>query len=93
MLLAADADVLSRLVALRVVARTEPWELDADSLSLIRGALLEERWGDAVVAWIGATGDAVDAYPDEDVWTSGQLDEEAASLEIRMAPIFNDASP
>jgi hypothetical protein len=91
--LATNADVLSRLVALLVVAPTDPRELEANSLSLIREALLEERWGDAVLAWIEATGEAVDAYPDDDVWTEERLDEEAASLEIRMARIFDETRP
>ena len=89
-LLASNADVLSRLVALKVVARTDPHEIDSVRLEQIRVALLDARWADAVVAWIGATGQPVDGYPDEDVWTEQRLDEEMASLEIRMQRIFND---
>jgi hypothetical protein len=88
--LATDAEVLSRLVALLVVARTEPRELDPESLGLIRDALLEERWGDAVLGWIEAMAEPVDAYPDEEVWTDGRLDAEAAALEIRMSRIFDE---
>jgi hypothetical protein len=86
--LASDEDVLSRLVALRVVARSDPADLSAGSVDRIREALLEERWGDAVAEWIDATGEAVDAYPDEDVWSESQLDTETASLEIRLERIF-----
>lgn len=86
--LASNEDVLSRLVALRVVARSNPRELSAEAVERIRKALLEERWGDAVVEWIAATGDAVDAYPDEGVWTESELDAETAALEIRLAQIF-----
>jgi hypothetical protein len=50
--------------------------------------LLEERWGDAVFLWMEATGSVVDAYPDEDVWTEERLDQDRASFEIRIAPIF-----
>jgi hypothetical protein len=88
--LASDDNVLSRVVALRVVARSDPTELPEGSVDRIREALLEERWGDAVVEWIGATGEAVDGYPDEEVWTESRLDAETASLEIRLAPIFED---
>ena len=89
--LASNADVLSRLVALRVVARTHPRDVGVVDVDRIREALLEARWGDAVLAWIEATGQAVDAYPDEQVWTEGRLDEESASLEIRLQRIFEDA--
>ena len=88
--LASDEDVLSRLVALRVVARSAPGDLTEGSVERIRAALLEERWGDAVAEWIDVTGEAVDAYPDEDVWSEARLDAETASLEIRLARIFVD---
>lgn len=86
-LLAENADVLSRLVALRWVAQTPPTAL-GDQVEGIREALLEERWGDAVFLWMEATGMIVDAYPDEDVWTEERLDHDRASFEIRMAPLF-----
>jgi hypothetical protein len=34
----------------------------------------------------------VDVYDDVEVWTDEALDEDHAALEIRMAPIFGDAS-
>lgn len=86
-LLAENGDVLSRLVALRWVAQTSPSAL-GNQLGPIRDALLEERWGDAVFLWMEATGAVVDAYPDEDVWTEERLDQDRASFEIRLAPIF-----
>jgi hypothetical protein len=88
--LASDEDVLSRLVALTVVARSDPRELSHGDVARVREALLEERWGDAVAEWIGATGEAIDAYPDEYVWSESQLDAETASLEIRLERIFRD---
>jgi hypothetical protein len=88
--LAEDHEVLSRLVALRVVARSRPEEVGG-AVDDIREALLDERWADAVAIWIEATGDALDAYPDEDVWTNERLDSERAALEIRVAPIFEEA--
>jgi hypothetical protein len=88
----AESDsVLSRLVALRLVARTRPNDLaERADLVEIRRALLDERWSDAVFRWMEATGEIVDAYPDEDVWTAAQLDAERASLETRLAPIFEE---
>jgi hypothetical protein len=64
--------------------------LDPASLETIREALLEERWADAVFAWMDATGEIVDAYPDEPVWSDQQLTSERTALELRMAPIFQD---
>lgn len=88
----ADSDAtLSRLLALRLVARTDPSVLAARGvLDAVRDALLEEEWADAVVMWMAATGEIVDAYPDELLWTEQALDADAASMEIRVAPVFND---
>jgi hypothetical protein len=91
--LAESPEVLSRVLALEVVAQTRPQELShrPGLLEKIREALLEERWADAVFSWIDATGEAVDAYPDEPVWSERRLDIEKASLEIRVAPVFEEA--
>ena len=88
----AESDaVLSRVVALRLVARTRPSEFrEPADLIEIRRALLDERWSDAVFRWMEATGEVVDAYPDEEVWTAAQLDAERTSLETRVTPIFED---
>ncbi len=87
--LAESEAVLGRLVALRLVARTSPEAVsDPELLIEIRRALLEERWADAVVGWMHATGETVDAYPDERLWNSARLDADYASMEIRLSPIF-----
>jgi hypothetical protein len=88
--LAADAEVLGRVLATQVVARTAPADIGAGHAAIIREALLDERWGDAVAAWIAATGDVVDAYPDDQIWTEEQLDAELAHLEISLSPIFDE---
>jgi hypothetical protein len=86
--LAEDATVLSRVLAVRVVARLHPRDASPDVIERIREALLEERWGDAVGEWIALTDEPVDAYPDEVVVSADELDDDAASFAIRMAPIF-----
>jgi hypothetical protein len=88
--LAEDATVLSRVLAVELVAATTPSTLSRIDLESMRRALLEERWADAVTQWISATGIYVDAYPSERVWNERQLDEERAGLELRVAPIFDD---
>lgn len=88
--LASDEAVLSRAIALEIVAKSDPGRLNSNDVGRIRGALLDERWSDAVLVWMDATGGIVDAYPDEPVWTERQLDAERMALELRMAPIFRD---
>lgn len=88
---AENADVLSRVLALELVARTPAARVSNEArLERMRAALLEERWADALVDWIDETDRVVDAYPDELTWTDARLDLEQASLEIRMAPLFSD---
>jgi hypothetical protein len=92
--LARSDSVLGRMVALRVVARTSPDDLQSSGLlAEIRSALLEERWGDAVALWMQATGEIVDAYPDEEIWTDDDLSDERAVMEIRVARIFEGTRP
>ena len=91
---AQDHDVLGRVLALQVVARERPETFgDPETVANVREALLEERWADAVFGWMTITGETVDAYPDEELWTSTALDGSRASFEIRMAPIFVDPDP
>lgn len=90
--LAENAAVVSRLIALKVVAREDPAVFPAGRIGVIRDALLEERWADAVVAWMNATDTFIDVYEEYvPVWTEDDLDADLASMEIRMARIFDDS--
>ena len=89
---ASDAEVLTRLVALKVVATTNPARLPEGLLQDIQTALLDERWGDAVTQWMRATGETLDAYPDEEVWSAESLESDLAVFEVRMARIFNETN-
>ncbi len=60
--LAEDIEVLQRVLAFELVARTDPGELAPGGAEELRQALLEERWGDAVVMWMELRGVAVDVY-------------------------------
>ncbi len=90
---ASSPEVLTRVLALRVVAQTHPDVVEVGDLANIREALLAGEWDRAVGAWIGSVGDPIDAYPDDEVWTEERIEAETASLEIRMAPIFDGYSP
>lgn len=92
--LAEDARVLSRALALTLVAQLPAERVSTTArLEEMRQALLEERWADALVSWMEETETAVDVYDETPrVWTETELDEEQASMEIRMAPLFGNAS-
>lgn len=87
--LAENVEVLGRLLALHVVARTPAAKVGGRA-EPIRRALLEERWGDAVLAWMSATDNVVDGYDDEHVWTEERLEREFADFELRLSPLFQD---
>ena len=90
--LASSVAVLGRLLALNLVARADPNDFRRQgTLTDVRAALLEERWADALVHWMEATGSVVDGYPDEVVWTDARLDSESTALELRVARVFGDA--
>ncbi len=90
---ATDEFVLTRVLALKVVARAQAASLSERHLALVRDALLEERWADAVEAWVTATGTRLDAYPDEELWTAEAVGDELLSMQIRLSPIFEDPPP
>ena len=93
MFLASDAGVLSRLLGLELVAKTPASAfVDIEQLDAVRRALLGERWAEAVLTWMEATGNTVDVYDGwPRVWTDADLDDERASLEIRISPLFVDS--
>jgi hypothetical protein len=90
--LATGADVISRALALNLVAQMPANEVSSPvRLKEMREALLQERWADALAVWIEETGTPVDVYPDSPrVWSEADLDADKASMEIRMAPLFSE---
>lgn len=90
--LAEDSATISRVLALHLVAQLPGSRVGSPArLKEMRDAVLEERWADAVVAWIEETGTAVDVYEGAPkVWTGSDLNAEAATLELRLAPLFQD---
>jgi len=80
---AEDPDTLHRVLALEVVAATPGATLSVGRREAIRGALLEERWGDAVVDWMEVTNSVIDVYegPVEAITaTAGMGDGQTANL-------------
>jgi hypothetical protein len=86
--LAEDLESLNWVLALRLIATTPGGALSPDLRQELRRALTEERWGDAVVAWIERTGVPVDVYPSMDLYQTGDV--ELGSLELQFQPLFGD---
>lgn len=86
---AEDLDVLQRALALRLVARTSSDRLARPDRDTLRTALLEERWGDAVHAWILHTGIPIDVYT-ERVLSSEDLPADLIGAQLQFAPLFRD---
>lgn len=88
--LAENEHVISRLLALKLVASAQPDVFSESELAEVRDHLLHERWADAVFLWMTATDTYVDVYPEYvQVWTETDLDREMAAMAIRMSRIFN----
>ena len=87
---ADDVDTLHHVLALQVVAATPGATIAPSRRERIREALVEERWGDAVVGWIEVTGIPVDVYGSGlEVWTADRFAEpDEAGLELRLRPLF-----
>jgi len=60
-LLADSEETLSKVIALRWIGEWVP--PDDVSAAPVREAILQERWSDAVVGWMEATGEVLDIYP------------------------------
>ena len=85
--LADDIDVLHRVLALEVVARTDP-ALLGEAAPSIRDALLEERWGDAVVAWIRSVGTGIDVYDGKSIYTADDLPADLIGAQLQFTRLF-----
>ena len=90
--LADDIDVLHRVLALEVVARTDPALLGDETLP-IRDALLEERWGDAVVAWIRTVGTGIDVYDGKSIYTADDLPIDLIGAQLQFTRLFGGEAP
>ncbi|MEE9414460.1 MAG: hypothetical protein V3V01_04185 [Acidimicrobiales bacterium] len=88
--LADTVDVLSRVLALEVVARTNPTTLRPGAVDSLRTALLEERWADALSDWIDLTGTVVDVYTYLHVYSNERLPPETIGAQLQFAPLFRD---
>jgi hypothetical protein len=83
---AEDLATLNWVLACQLVATTPGRDLPVGERDALRVALAEERWGDAVFAFIDRTGIAVDVY--ESIELFGPADLEVGPLELQLTPLF-----
>lgn len=89
--LAEDVDVLQRLLALELVADTDPAELTPEGADELRSALLDERWSDAVLSWMNLSEVAVDVYTFLPVYGPNELPSELIGAQLQFRRLFRDA--
>lgn len=88
--LAEDIEVLQRVLAFELVARTDAGDLGIDGTAMLRAALLEERWSDAVLAWMDLREVAVDVYTFLPVFTDSELPSELIGAQLQFTRLFRD---
>lgn len=88
---AESIEILQRLLALEVVARSVPGGIEQHARERMRKALLDERWADAVVEWIDATGTGIDVYTQLHVYSEDDLPTDLIGAQLQFAPLFRDA--
>lgn len=80
---AQDEEVLQRVIALEVVAASDPVQLGI-SAERLRELLIAEEWGFAIQEWMAATGTVIDLYPDESIWLASNIPEDRIALELEL---------
>ncbi|MGI9621947.1 MAG: hypothetical protein ACR2PK_03850 [Acidimicrobiales bacterium] len=88
--LADDIETLNRVLALELVAAADPNTMLPGAAESLREALLEERWADALVDWIGMTGMAVDVYTQLPIHRAREFDSPMMGARLQFAPLFRE---
>ena len=83
---AEDLDTLNWVLANQLVAKTPGRDLPPGERAALRLALQEERWGDAVFAFIARTGIAVDVYESTEFHVAPEAT--IGPLELQLTPLF-----
>lgn len=86
--IAEDMETMNWVLALKLVAQTGSDEFSEGVRNELRGALLDERWADAVYTWMDAMDVEVDIYASEDMFTA--RDVEFAPTELQFTPLFRE---
>ena len=86
--IADDEDTLNWVLALQLIASTSARRLPDDLVELLRQAVVEERWADAVVAWMDRTGVPVDVYSSIELYEAEDM--AMAPMELQFRPLFTE---
>ncbi len=84
---AEDLDTLHWVLACRLVAATPGRDLPPGEREALRQALREQRWSDALFAFISRTGVAVDVYESTELYAPA--DAAVAPVELQLTPLFS----
>ncbi len=85
---AENLETLNWVLACQLVAKTPGRDLPPGERAALRQALREERWGDAVFAFIARTGTAVDVYESTELHSSAEAP--VGPLELQLTPLFTE---
>ncbi len=83
---ADDMETLNWVLALQVVGQTTRSAVPEDVGDQLRSALLEERWGDAVLRWIEHFDSPIDVYSSHDFFVTSDV--AMAPDELQFSPLF-----
>lgn len=83
---AENLATLNWVLACQLVAKTPGRDLPPGERDALQLALTEQRWGDAVFAFISLTGVAVDVYESTDLVSA--TDVEIGPMELQLTPLF-----
>lgn len=86
--MAENLDVLQRVLAVELIARTPPGALSDEGAAELRQALLDERWGDAMTSWIRLRQVPVDVYTYTHVYDEEELPEDLVGVQLQFTPLF-----
>lgn len=89
--IAEDQETLNWVLALQMIASTPGHLLGEGLRDTLREALLEERWGDAVIEWMHANDLEIDVYSSETLYQASDV--EMAHDELQFTPLFQDEQP
>ena len=74
------------------VVRTEPPQVFlADDVEVLQ-RVLEERWADAVVAWMSLIGVEADVYTYLHIYSEQELPPDLIGAQLQFAPLFREPS-
>jgi hypothetical protein len=88
--LAEDIDVLHRVLAMELVAKTRGADMDELTRTHLRELLLEERWAEAVLHWMELNHVDMDVYTHERIYRVSDVPPDLIGAQLQFTPLFQD---